>query len=421
MARGNTQAKTPVAGSGPPATEVIDNPTRVRGLFLDLVKGSKESVLLLMPSAAAFQQDEGLNLASYLESASSRGASVNLMCPSDPDLEEKIDSTNRSLKRRGAKEIEYDRIFESTAPDTVTLLVADGAKSLVFEQDPMERSFLKAIGVGTYSNRTPTVRANRRIFARLKEEISLREREESLLKKEMQSRKQAELLQDILAHDIRNFNQISRTSAEMLREMYGKGRALPLIDRIIKAVDGSSELIERTKKLAKIISVRDMELKEVDLEESIKRSLSLIEKANPSKEIRASVSLPGRSKVVADDLLDDVFTNILSNAVKYTSSARVPIEIKLEETPATKSKAEGVPRRGYLKVSISDRGKGIPDSLKDKVFTRYHEAASGSGLGLSIVHALVVDRYSGLVQISNRLKNDSTKGTIVEIWLPKSQ
>jgi signal transduction histidine kinase len=41
----------------------------------------------------------------------------------------------------------------------------------------------------------------------------------------------------------------------------------------------------------------------------------------------------------------------------------------------------------------------------------------GSGLGLSIVHSLVVERYKGKVSIKNRVPDDYRKGTTVEIWL----
>ena len=72
----------------------------------------------------------------------------------------------------------------------------------------------------------------------------------------------------------------------------------------------------------------------------------------------------------------------------------------------------------YYKVAITDHGKGIPDVAKGKVFTRYLETARGSGLGLSIVYALVVDRYSGKVRVRNTVEADFRQGTVIELWLP---
>lgn len=69
--------------------------------------------------------------------------------------------------------------------------------------------------------------------------------------------------------------------------------------------------------------------------------------------------------------------------------------------------------------ALWDRGRGIPDGLKEGAFKRYLETAKGSGLGLSIVYALVTDRYGGRVALKNRVKGDFTKGTTAEIWLPR--
>jgi CHASE3 domain sensor protein/nitrogen-specific signal transduction histidine kinase len=243
-------------------------------------------------------------------------------------------------------------------------------------------------------------------------------REDLLLKKESQSRRQTELLQDILTHDIRNYNQISKSNAELLREEVNP-EDVALVDSIIKSVDGSRDLIERTKTIAKIISTEQAALKEVELQPSIERAIALITKANPDKSLVVSwTSAETRSKVMADDLLDEVFVNVLSNAVKYTERVRVPVDISVEEVPDS---VEGETNaRGFAKVSITDYGKGVADAMKEKIFTRYQSSATGSGLGLSIVHALVVDRYSGRVRIFNRVSEDYTKGTRVEIWLPRA-
>ena len=243
-------------------------------------------------------------------------------------------------------------------------------------------------------------------------------REKSLLTKESQSRKQIELLQDILTHDMRNYNQIAESNAEILKESLGPDQA-HLADEIIKAVNGSSDLIERTKTMAKILATEGRSLKEVGLEDSINRSLSLVAKAYPGKSIILTKPLETRTKVIADDMLDQVFANVISNAVKYTNGVDVPIEIKVDEVAGTVQQSGGK-EKGLVKVSVIDQGRGIPDGMKDRVFTRYQNSSSGSGLGLSIVHALITDRYSGRLTVSDRLPGDHTKGTCIEIWLRRA-
>jgi nitrogen fixation/metabolism regulation signal transduction histidine kinase len=46
--------------------------------------------------------------------------------------------------------------------------------------------------------------------------------------------------------------------------------------------------------------------------------------------------------------------------------------------------------------------------------------SKGHELGLSIVLALVVERYGGMINIKNRTKGDHTKGTMIEFWLRKA-
>ena len=53
------------------------------------------------------------------------------------------------------------------------------------------------------------------------------------------------------------------------------------------------------------------------------------------------------------------------------------------------------------------------------MFRRYLETAKGSGLGLSIVYALITERYGGAFVLKDRVEGDLTKGTTAEILLLK--
>lgn len=107
----------------------------------------------------------------------------------------------------------------------------------------------------------------------------------------------------------------------------------------------------------------------------------------------------GRSvEVVADDAgtvsaplagLERAVTNLLENAVKFDATGG---EIRIEAVGG--------------RVTVSDRGPGIPDEDLPLVFDRFHRATTarsmpGSGLGLAIVSE-VVERHGGSVHASNR-------------------
>jgi signal transduction histidine kinase len=122
-------------------------------------------------------------------------------------------------------------------------------------------------------------------------------------------------------------------------------------------------------------------------------------------------------KVLADELLDELFLNLIANAAKYTDSNYVPVEITLDkEEDASSNRAK------RLKITISDFGHGIPDNLKDKIFGRYDpitpsNISEGSGLSLFIVKKLV-DDYKGEIYVQNRVPGDFSKGTIFTVLLP---
>jgi PAS domain S-box-containing protein len=90
------------------------------------------------------------------------------------------------------------------------------------------------------------------------------------------------------------------------------------------------------------------------------------------------------------DRLNQVVTNLLSNAIKF-SPARETVSIGL--------RADGE----IVVVSIRDRGPGVPDSFRSRIFTKFAQAdgsdsrrKGGTGLGLAIARE-IVERHAGAV------------------------
>lgn len=424
-------------GTSQGTMKIIQSPTDAQKLYLEMVAAAKEEILLLLPTTNAFHRDENIGIVDLLMAAGKRGVRVSILSPVDESIAGRYPSfilkpdKDQGVRTEEGRAISLRRISQARTQKTVTILVVDGSSSLIMEEsDPSSVSFANALGFATYSTTSPTVRASMRFFDRLRDEADLREKEEAALEREMNSRKQAELLQDILSHDIRNYNQIAKSSAEMLKIDLSESASPPkdadsLIDAIIRASDGSTELIDRAKKLAKAISSQDSPLRPTFTAASLQRAVSLVTKAHQDKEISVSLTVPEGATVLADELLDEVFTNLLSNAVKYTEGERVSVAIlaKEEEDGAQAMRTLSMPAapgRKYWRIDIIDEGRGIPDDMKEKVFKRYSTASSGSGLGLSIVHALVTGRYKGGVRITNRVESDYSRGTIVQLWLPEA-
>lgn len=117
---------------------------------------------------------------------------------------------------------------------------------------------------------------------------------------------------------------------------------------------------------------------------------------------------PAGAAVLADpDRLMQVLTNLLSNAIKYSPRGeRVTVAV----TPLD---------RRY-RISVIDKGAGIPEAFRERIFTKFAQADSsdtrqkgGTGLGLSIVRELVV-RMGG----SASFESAEGRGTTFHVDLP---
>ena len=117
--------------------------------------------------------------------------------------------------------------------------------------------------------------------------------------------------------------------------------------------------------------------------------------------------LPVQVKADRKRLLQ-VMTNLLSNAAKF-SPAGEPVEVTMEDQGAT------------VRVGICDRGPGIPESFRARIFGRFAQADSsvtrqkgGTGLGLAICKRLI-ELMQGRIGFADR----DGGGTVFYFELPK--
>jgi signal transduction histidine kinase len=101
--------------------------------------------------------------------------------------------------------------------------------------------------------------------------------------------------------------------------------------------------------------------------------------------------------------LEQIFINILRNAVEAVDEIESPfLVVRVARRPAK------------IVVSISDNGKGIPESTKDMIFSEFYTTkSSGTGIGLYIVKELV-EKYNGEISFESAVN----KGTTFHITLP---
>jgi signal transduction histidine kinase len=221
-------------------------------------------------------------------------------------------------------------------------------------------------------------------------------------------------LADIIAHDINNYNQAVTSYLHMaLSTDVDPEKAVAYLERATGAAWGISELIQRADKLTRIEEEGAKNVGPVDLVEVLKECAAEVSRSNSEKDLKINLNLGSkRYLVTGNELVNEIFLNIMENAVQYDPHEKIAVEVSVGEF--------FVDYRRYWCVSIVDNGIGIPDSKKNLVFGRISGGAEGPpalGLGLSIVRA-IVESYHGMVWVEDRIRGDHSKGSVFRVALP---
>jgi two-component system OmpR family sensor kinase len=188
------------------------------------------------------------------------------------------------------------------------------------------------------------------------------------------------------------------TSIRGFAELYRQG-AVPdadSLDRVMRRVEDEAArmglLVEDLLLLARLDQQRPLELEPVDLLVVAGDAVHDARVLAPDRAIDLDLLGDGAPVVLGDESrLRQVVTNLVSNALTHTP-AGTPVSVTLEVEPA--EPGDGMPDRVLL--AVTDHGPGMTEEDRAQVFERFYRAdpsrtraAGGSGLGLSIVAALV--------------------------------
>ena len=227
------------------------------------------------------------------------------------------------------------------------------------------------------------------------------------------AKEQADMYLDLMGHDISNMHQIIMGQLELAQEILETDCKLDavdktLIDTSLETLDRSARLIDNVRNLQKL-SHGEFREEIIDLDGLLLNVIREFDVIVPDESIKLVSN--GLHYVKANKLLHDVFTNIIGNAIKHSNN-HIDIAIKLDNVNES--------GKNYYRVSIEDKGPGISDDMKEKVFNRLQRGrteARGVGLGLYLVKTLV-ESFGGFVKVEDRVQGDYTRGTKFLVYLP---
>ncbi|WP_311380535.1 ATP-binding protein [Arthrobacter sp. ISL-69] len=207
---------------------------------------------------------------------------------------------------------------------------------------------------------------------------------------------------------------------DMIQDGVG-GPVPPEVDRMLDIIVRNSERLRRLIEDMLTVSRQDYEGANLHLAPvQLGHTLQIVTVAlRPLAELGdVSISLElddGDPAIIADEVqLEQVFTNLVSNAIKFTpSGGRIVVSCRVE--PMT----DGEPG---VNVHVRDTGVGIPNEEIPHLFTRFFRASNatstavpGSGLGLAIAYD-IVKAHRGYLAVSSELGT----GTTITVQLPIS-
>lgn len=106
------------------------------------------------------------------------------------------------------------------------------------------------------------------------------------------------------------------------------------------------------------------------------------------------------------DRIVQVLGNLTENAIRFAPSGSA-VRIDISAAPDERT-LQRLPSKNFAVIQIGDRGPGVPDAEKEKVFQRFHQirekgrsSAGSVGLGLAIAREIVSD-HDGTIWVSDR-------------------
>lgn len=237
------------------------------------------------------------------------------------------------------------------------------------------------------------------------------------IKKEKEMRKMQTEFVALVSHEFKTPLQIIDSTRELIARKIAKLNISDdsfekYLSRVKSGIKRMTGLIDSTLELAKMESGKNdirVNKSEFDLHDLIKEIVEKTSELANNKNIIINMNLCSESaNLLADQkLLDHSFTNIISNAIKYsTDNSEVKIITKTNEDK--------------IAVKVIDHGIGIPKDDLNKIGNKFFRAkntlsVSGTGIGIYLTKYFI-ELHNGDVKIESQLN----AGTSFTIILPKN-
>ena len=411
-------------GTEPEYFRVINDNEEATNILTNLTKYAQKEVLFLLPNDKALTRIDRLGIIDYLvgkcnEEKKEGMIQVKIICPlSDINL----NIVNRILQNTTGTSNNIRIVNGSDS--SFGMIIVDNTKFLKAElRDPEAEQFSEAIGLSFYSNSKPSVESYKLFFELLWNERTTNEQFK------LSDKMQKEFI-NIAAHELRTPAQSVLGYAELMREdtLHRQGN----IGESIEAIEAIYRNAERLQRLTnEILDVSRIESQTLNLDKEVFNLddllLRIVEdyKSHIHKDnlnisnkrvamlLSYNTSQKSNSDLMVDahrDRIDQAVSNLLNNAIKFTSKKGGTISVTTEKRNGSKNDIQE-----EVVVNVIDTGEGIHHEMIPRLFTKFaSKSNSGTGLGLYISKN-IIESHGGRIWAES---NPDGEGATFSFSLP---
>jgi two-component system, OmpR family, sensor histidine kinase VicK len=392
-------------------TYIIQDPQSIQKLFVDMVKSVQHEVLLILPTVNAFLREHRMGIIQLLmQAVRERNVNVRILTPTNDVIDNILKNTVISYQE-GERRKDFDLRSinmspEETAVSTVTIVVVDKKESLVFEKtDDTKEDFIEAVGMATYSNSKPTVVSYISIFESLWTQVDLYEQLKT------HDKMQKEFI-NIASHEMKTPTQAIIGYTDLIHKHPEKREDMmqSISRNAVRLQRLTNDILDVTRIDSHTLNLHKEQFNIGNLLAYIVQDyVGYIEKENQNVKLFYNFKQDINDPLPIDadeDRITQVISNLLNNAIKFTSKKREGII----SVSAERKKEEVI-------VSIKDTGEGINPEILPRLFTKFATRSfSGTGLGLYISKS-IVEAHGGKMWAEN---NPDGEGATFTFTLPLS-
>jgi signal transduction histidine kinase/CheY-like chemotaxis protein/integral membrane sensor domain MASE1 len=278
------------------------------------------------------------------------------------------------------------------------------------------------IGVNAYRTEDPANPTAHRVIGFVKDVSEKVRAEEERLRLEAQL-KQAEKMQAVghlaggIAHDFNNILGAILGYGELAQRKAADSDMKRYIDTIMGAGNRAKALVTQILSYSRAEGVARMPVIVTPIAQEV---VDLVRGSSPAGiEVRLAVDAEETTVLGDPTRLHQLLMNLCTNAVQAMGGGgAVELSLAMETIAEPRKVRTGtIPAGEYVRISVRDTGHGIAPEVIDRIFEPFFTtkpAGRGTGLGLALVHSVVME-HKGFLDVASELG----RGTTFTVWIPQ--